>query len=66
MGQFTAVLMDPYGGNATRHGCRTLRLNAQEISPHTEVWESKGFTDFTPCRILPGINFKKTNYSCVV
>lgn len=34
--------------------------------PHTEVWEPKGFADFTPCEILPWINFKKTNYSCAV
>lgn len=29
-GTVAAVKADPYSGNAPRHGCRTLKLNAQE------------------------------------
>lgn len=47
-GTVTAVKIDPVSGNATRNGCRTLRLNAREI---TQILKSGNYTllELTPC-----------------
>lgn len=47
-GTVTAVKTGPYSGNATRHGCRTLRLCALVKSPDTPVRESNA----TCCHIV--------------